>query len=1179
MIARFVLGRAGTGKTYQCLNEIRQVVLKEPDGPPLIFLVPEQATYQMDRALLAGLPGGASTRAQVMSFRRLTLQLLREMGGLDQRLIDDLGRQMLVRALLRRRRNELRLYRGDSIKPGLVSHLSHMLRELRQYCIVPEQLQQWLDALNNSGESDALLALKLQDIHLLYQDYLAKCGQDVFDTDDLPRLLIKAIQNSAWMTECMLWVDSFSDFTAQENLIIKAMLRRVTQATFSLAIDPKHLPVADESDPTRLFARAEITYGRLRDMLTEDTQVEVIGLPDKVPPPRFRNPELAHLEAALFPKAQPFAGGVPQSIRLIEAGSRRAEVDASALEILRLVREHNYHYRDIAVIVRDLARYHDLFEASFEDYGIPFFIDQRRSMAHHPLVELIRCAVRAVTDGWRYEHVVPYLRTGLTPVNVDVVDMLDNHAVEHGIQGEAWYSSEDWRFRRPAENDKEFTQAKKESIQLNADRHIAVEALKKFDERVRASQDEQGKVIVREVAEKVFQLLDELKVDQTLERWRREAETEKHLDLAAESVQVWDAVMDLLDELVSALDDEKFSLMEFAEIIEAGLASLSLALVPPAVDEVLIGSIERSRQPEIRAIFLLGVNEGLFPLVTDEDPILNDDDRSQSTGRRIDLGPTSEERFYQETYLGYIAFTRASERLWVSFPIADDQGRQLNPSPFIDRLRLGFPELKPVRIGTGHGPRPFEEVVTASDLAGGLAYRLRQPAQTSEWQRWLALYNRTREVKDVAKSLEKVLPALTYANRAKLEVVSAKSLFGDTLACTVSRLESFAACPFQHFVQYGLGLQPRREFRLDAMDLGNLYHGALKFFFDHTQDKPWTSLSVDEAERLISEGIALHAASLKNQILLTTARNRYIGDQARRKLALFVRALLEQAKHTEFRPVAAEVSFGLKADAMPPVELPLPGGRRLALHGRIDRIDVAEIAGETYLRTVDYKTGGKVLRLDDVYNGLALQLLVYLLAATRENAATDVQLKTPIAAAAFYSRLLREPTSIDHLSGAITPDSAEFFRAYQLRGVFRSDLVHALDTTPELSNWSNYYKMYLKKDGTLGYGSSSDDVNPAALIQLLELVKRHLVRLGTEILDGQIEVAPVENHGQTPCSYCDFRAVCRLEVPFNHSRVMETMKKDEMLARLQQSTDSGPVELRLADSGAEALPPARREKR
>jgi ATP-dependent helicase/nuclease subunit B len=1136
MVARFLLGRAGSGKTYRCLLEVTAEQERDPSGPPLLFLVPEQATYQMSRSLLSGLPGRASARAQVVSFSRLATQLIGEVGGLDRRRLDDLGRQMLIRSLLLGRERDLKLYRGASIKPGLVANLARLLHELRQYCVEPEQLGRGIEALR----ADSALARKLHDLHLLYSDYLKRCRSDVFDSDDVPRALAHAIGKSRWLDGARLWVDSFSDFTAQEFDLLQALFRRIKQPTIALSLDPGDLPPVDPSvDPARLFHRTEATYRQLCRLLPAGAEVQVVSLPDRNTPSRFTAPELAHLEACLFPAAEPYPLGAPQAVTLVEAADRRAEVDACARRILQLVREHDYRFRDVAVIVRDLQGYHDLVESSFDDYGIPYFIDQRRSMAHHPLVELIRCALRAVAEGWRYEHVLPYLRTGFPPVDASVVDRIDNHAVEHGIEGKAWYEDADWPFRASAAH-----AADRDVRRLNEQRKEAVAALRIFQEKLRPA----ARSEVRHVAVAIYGMLQELKAKETLESWRCEAERNGQLDLASEHVQAWDATIGLLDELVLTLGDEKFTLAEFTEVLEEGLASLALGLVPPAVDEVLVGSIERSRQPEIKAAFILGLNERQFPLVSGEDPILSDADRASLSECRIELGPTSEDRFHQETYLGYVAFTRASERLWASCTRAADKGKRLNPSSLFDRLRSVFPELTPLRIGARHQPCDLDAVLRPADLAGGLVHRLRLPDSKADLQQWLTLYDRTREFEPVKAVLKGVLPALAYDNSAHLQPDRALTLFGDPLEGTVSRLESFAQCPFRHFVRYGLRLEPRSPFRLDVMDLGNYYHAVLKHFVNRTQGRKWRDLTPDEAEHLVDEGIDREAPLLRNEILLSTARNRYVLEQCRRSMRLFVRSLLVQSRFTRFEPMHAEVAFGDDDGPVPAFELPLPSDRNLKLRGRIDRVDVATVNGQTLVRVVDYKSGGKTLRLDEVFHGLSLQLLAYLLAVT-EGAGAALQLNEPVAAAAFYSRLLCTPKRTDGPEQNDEPTGETFLKEFKMRGVFRSDVIGSLDTS-KLQGWSRFLQVYIANSGKVGHQDKSEAVEPAMMQRLLNMVRQHLIRLAQEIMQGRIDAAPIELRGQRPCRQCDFQAVCRFEAPYNQPRVLKTMKNSEVLSLL-----------------------------
>lgn len=1150
MRARFLLGGAGSGKTHRCLAEARDELARAPLGPPVLLFVPEQATYQVERALLEGLPGGATFRGAVLSFKRLAHRL--SIAGQDhqRRPIGDLGRQMLIRKILSRRASELALFSNSGLEPGLVAQLSQTILELRQYCVTTEQLREWLRRAND--QKDRVLYRKLSDLAILYQDYLDACANEVLDETELPERICQAIPTSSWLEGARLWVDGFSDFTRQELAILKSLFARVPEVTIALAMEagPDGAPLAP-ADRARLFAKAGETLERLRRELPGGTTEEYVSLPTGDAPPRFRSPDLLHVATRMFSNPVPWDGGRPRGVLWIEAANRRAEVTAAAAEIRRLVRDEGYRYRDISVIVRGLDEYAELVDAVFGDQGIPFFLDRRKGVAHHPLVELIRAAVNVVTDGWHYDHVLLYLRSGFMPIAPHWIDAIDNHAIEHGIRGDAWLDPKCWvRPSRQVEAnnpaDAEPSPGAEPSA-LDQARQKALAPLAAFSRRLDATQGPGGELCVREFAAALDEMLEALLVPDQLAKWSADAAGLGQLELAEEHSRVWDGVVELLDEMVAALGDDPCGRRELARVLEAGLSALTLGLVPPAIDEVLVGSIERSRQPEIRAAFLLGLNERIFPLVGDEDPILNDADRA-SLADDIELAPGSEQRFFQETYLGYIAFTRASDRLWISYATADEKGREMLPSPFIDRLRRCFPEWQPTRVSGDF--TSMEWISTPRDFAAGLVAALRAP-ETSTDQRatWLAAYEQARQIPRVAALLGRVLPSLTYANSAQLSPEISRELFGPDLSTSISRLETFAACPFQHFARYGLRLAARKPFRLDPLIEGNFAHEVLRIFLELSGDRPWCQLSLAEAEECIQQATAQVTATLRDRIFLDSARNRHVAHQIERDLRLFVKMLLAEARRSGFRPHAAELAFGADSP-LPPLEYDLPGGARLHLEGKIDRVDVACQNGVTHVRTIDYKSGKRAINYAELSHGLSLQLLIYLRAVLAH--ANQLNLEGARPAGAFYSRLTLPATKLPRRSREPSTTDEELFERLKLRGVISESAIDLLDSDLRTNKTTLFYQVKLRADGAVADRAKSDAIREPEMEALLALVENHVVRMGGQILAGEIGVAPFNLGGKSPCKHCDFQPVCRRE-RHDPERVLLTKNKLDLLADITSS--------------------------
>ena len=1135
MGVRFIIGSAGSGKSQHCLDEITREALAAPSGPPLILLVPEQATFQVEQALLGGGQLKGIMRAQVLSFQRLAWRVSLKAGGLALPPLSDLGKQMVLRALLERHREDLRLFHQVADKPGFIERVAGSIRELHSYRQGPESLRRQLELLENEGLGETSLGAKLHDLALVMGELQTYIQGRFTDPDEYLTVLAARLEESRLLEGAQVWVDGFNGFTPQELAVLGAVMRSARQVHLTLCIAPGQLYKAGgHHSPADLFHPVLATCDQLMQLAAESGVT--------VDPPlllteghRFRGaPELAHVERYLFRQSAPPWPDAPARIRLVEAQNRREEVAAAAREILRLVREEGLRYREIAVIARNLEAYGDLAATVFAEHGIPAFIDRRRTVAHHPLVELIRAALEVVVQDWSYGPVFRYLKTDLTGVSRTEIDLLENYVIEHGIRGRAWQQPDPWQFLRryTLEEDVVTPGPAQQALlqEIHRIRTRATAALLAFQRRIQC-RGRPGPT-VRELTAYLFQLLDDLKVARQLEAWKAEAEQRGDLETAREHEQVWTRVLELFDQIVEGLGDQALSPKVYLQVLSAGLDGLKLGLIPPGLDQVIVGTVERSRHAGVRATLILGATEKDFPPQPAEDAIFTDRERERLKKAGLDVGPTSLERLFQEQFLTYVTLTRGSDFLWISYPLADESGRATAPSPVIGRLRRLFPGLSPqpaVPVEPG-AAAALEMVTTPRQLAALVARALRHARSGyAIHPHWLDLYQWIASDAGLKKEGAPVLAAVGYEEwfrrrGAPLGRDLARLLYGDRLVTSVSRLEAFLACPFRHFAGYALRLQERAEFTVSAPEFGLFYHAALSLFVRElgAEGLQWSTLTPDEAMQRMNSIIDRLAPRLQSEILLSSPEHRYLLRVIRRTLQSSLDYLGEHVIHGEFRPVAVEVPFGEGTDGLPPVTVDLPGGEQVLLRGRIDRVDALEAPdGRWYVRVVDYKSSRRDLKLGEFYHGLALQLLLYLLAVVEGGEPLLPGTRVPAGALYFpvYDPLERVPAPIklDELRRLRR-------KRYQARGLVNDspEIIRAMDAAG-----LGLIPARLNKDGSVRKGSpvASQDQFRRLFDHLRQVVRA----CGEQVLQGEAAVAPFRLGQATACEYCPYRPVCQFD--------------------------------------------------
>ena len=1102
--ARFLLGPAGAGKTFRCLTEIRQSLLAEPDGPPLILLAPKQTTFQLERQLLADATLQGYTRLQILSFERLAKFVLASAGEPEPSLVSEDGRIMVLHALLARRRKELQIFHASAGLSGFARQLSLELRELQQRQVSPEMLRQ-LAAQADLSES---LRRKLHDLSVLLGDYLDWLQQrSLQDAECLLDLATAALKRAASPAPrfAALWLDGFADMTPPEMDLLAAVAARCDKVTlaFCLPAPPAQTPASWLSIWTGIGETFRQCLARFSGLLGARVTVEI--LERETARSRFSaNPVLRHLEEkwmrpADFPDDAGVATG--ESLRLAECLNPAAEAVLAAREILRFVRAGG-RFRETAVLLREMEGYHDHLRRVFSRYEIPFFLDRRRLVAHHPLAELTRSALRAAAFGWQHDDWFGALKTGLVASEEEDIDRLENEALAHGWKGEAWFAplppdsgNSDWADR-----------LRRKWIGPFADFRNLLSA-------------QQFRVDGPQLIQAARQLWRDLSVEKTLQAWSV-AEGPDH----AVHATIWQQMNQWLDDLGLAFAGAAMALRDWLPILEAGLARLSVGVIPPVLDQVLIGSIDRSRNPELKLALLLGVNETVFPATPPAGHLLVEADREELETHEVRLGHGRREFLSRERFLGYIACTRARERLVVTCARQDNDGGALNPSPFFAHLNRLFSKVPVEKFALPD----WREAEHLSELAGQLARAGDRAPVLSELLRRPAF----------ASLREQMASFACVTEPQTLEPEQAARLYGSALRTSVSRLEEFAACSFKFFVRSGLRAEERERFELDVRERGSFQHEVLARFHQGLQreNKRWRDITPAEARRRVQESVTELLPQFREGLLRASAPARFAARTVTESLQDFVAATVEWMSHYEFDPWAVELGFGIEGGPMPAWEIDLGRGRRLVFRGIIDRVDLCRAgrADEALAVVVDYKSSARKLDKIKMAHGLQLQLPAYLSVLRHLGDARKIFGVGRLAPAGVFYVNLRGQFEHGATRREILQEREQFRqRRYQHSGRFDLTALPYLDDRQ--ASEGTQFKFKLNANGEPD-ARNTDLMRPEAFAEMLDHVEAELVRMGGEIYGGAIGLNPFQKGSERACDKCQYQGICRFDPWVNSFR-------------------------------------------
>jgi len=1111
--ARFLLGPAGSGKTFRCLAEIRAALAQSPAGPPLILLAPKQATFQLERQLLAGAEIAGFTRLHILSFDRLAKFVFEKLNVAPPELLSAEGRIMVLRALLLRHADELKLFRGSARRAGFAQELGALLAELQQHQFTPARLRAFAGAKCLRRE----LGDKLHDLALLLETYSAWLREhELQDANCLLDFATAALRDedrtkSSKFKIDGLWLDGFAEMTPQELDLLAAAVSFCDRATLAFCLEDE--PAAEIS---RLSVWSAIgkTFQQCRANIAGQpgcaAEVEIIR---RVPRQnRFaEHSALQQLEKNWpRPVASEFAiSNLKPEISVAACANAEAEAAFAAREILKFIRDKSgkNRFRDCAVLVRQLDGYHQPLARAFRRHGIPFFLDRRESVAHHPLAELTRSALRTAAFDWRNDDWFAALKAGFSAVSEEKIDGLENAALAAGWRGKKW--------REP----------------LPDEIHEAVRRMifPPFEKFAAALARRQNQPDGRQLAGALRELWNDLRVGPQLQAWSDASPPAAQSTIHA---TVWDQMNSWLENLALAFSKEALPLRDWLPVLEAGLANLTVGVIPPALDEVLVGAIDRSRNPDLKFALVLGVNESIFPAAPGVPVILTNSDRDELEQARIVLGPNLFDQLARERYLGYIACTRACGRLALTFSRQSADGGTLNPSPFIAQLQRIFPPLAVEEFSADPDWRKAQHV---SELAGPL----------------VKIQNSKSEIQNLKSLLE--LPALAAlaenlgrlrepGGDERLSPALAGKIYGPVLKSSVSRLEEFAQCPFRFFVHSGLRANERKMFELDARERGSFQHEILKKFHDGlaAENQRWRDLAPDEARERIGRIAGELAPLYRDGLLHADDRSRFTARMLTAALQDFVGTLVTWLRgQYEFDPAKAEVGFGLDEPGLPAWKIDLGNHHQLALRGRIDRIDLCRDGDRSLAVVMDYKSGVRKLDKLLIEHGVQLQLPAYL-AALRTWPAAWFGAEKIVPAGVFYANLRGQFEGGGSRAEVLADTDAARKLAYRHSGRFDAGFLDKFDHR----HARDQFNYQLNKDG--GVRSNSTEAIPGKeFTALLDQVEEQLRSLGGQIFSGAAAVDPYRKGSAAACDFCDYRAACRID-PWTHPwRVLRAMEAKE----------------------------------
>lgn len=1128
MSIRYIFGRSGTGKSYYIYNEIGKL-LKENTDQKLILIVPEQFTLQAERELIekSSLPG--FIKVDVLSFTRLSDRVIESVGGVTRTHIDDQGKIMILRKVIDECENKLGIYRNVSKQPGFLNDFSVLMSRLKSYDITADVLK---DIEDNSKPG---FQNKIKDISIIYSEFCKYLEDRYIDTEDAINFLIQKIDSAKFLENAIIWIDGFDNFTPQMYRIIDKLIKKASMVTVSLTMDYMRNPCDKD-----LFSTFELCYNKLHTIAEKNNiEEKMINFrPSELK--ILKSPEICHIESELYSYPYKIYDKDIRNIQIFSAVNIYSEIENTASMIQKLVRQNGYRWRDIEVVCNDADSYSNIIRSVFNEYNIPYFWDWKRPIMNNPIIQFILYSLRIIVRNYRYEDVFGMLKTGFSDVSDDTVNILENYVLQFGILGNRWnydfkYGNDEYDIEK-----------------LNSARKTIIDPLKKLEKKMKESADAEN------YTKALYEYIEEINIHDKVEDIIDKMRENGRYDVVSFDTQIWNKVIAIFDQVVEMLGKDeksdkgiKISIKEYLKILESGFESIKLGIIPTTVDEILIGDVDRSKTHDIKALLVIGCNDGIIPKDLSDDNLLSDEDYKELQQKGIYLGSDIDTISSQSKFKIYQTFTKPSDFLWISYSMADIEGKSLRPSILIERMKKLFKNIEINSDIVQDAGKQIGLVETPESAFKYMTQNLRDFADGSEiddvwWSIYKWLYNDTRW----DKMRNTVIEGFGYDNSmSTIGKKNAQRLYGNPLRTSVSRIERFIDCPFSHFIQYGLKPKERKVFSFEAPDIGELFHSSIELFIDRLQQQKIDLRNIrrDECDIITDSVTDQLVNDYNNGILLSSNRYKYMVRKLKRINRRAVWTLSQQFRKGSFKIADHEVVFGRKGK-LPAIEVDLPDMDKVYIEGRIDRVDVFDDGKDLYVKIIDYKSGNEDLNLSDVYNGLKLQLIVYLYAAI--NAARKAEQKNVKPAGIFYFKI--DDPLIDTSDKLIEKIEHEITKKLKMNGIALKDVNIVKQLDNNIAGYSEIIPAAVKSDGT--FYSNSSVLSEEAFSNLLEHVRSLILRTMEEMINGKIDISPVKVEDKTPCGYCIYSSICQFDSKFdgNCYNKINRIPKEQIISELDE---------------------------
>lgn len=1080
-----IKGRAGSGKTAWVREKIKGIIEAGENKP--LLLVPDQFSFENERSLLSLLGAKNMKKVDVFSFPRLATYNLDAKILQGKMFADDGVRMAYMSEALSSLQDNLKVFSKVRHNVSGLQSFIDLNKELESCAISSDEIETIVENMK-----PCLLKDKLNEINLIIEAYNALLHRSYFDDTECLKFFNEFAEETGYFKNKIIFLDSFKTFSAQELICVGIALSQAKDVYITFCTDN----YSKDDSPFNYIKKVEERIRR--EAASRGIEVKVEKLERNKSNVKT---SISHIEKNIYCDEIEIKENETDGVTILKCRDITDECNTVALEIKKLVRSGKYRCRDIAVVERSEDKYKRVMCDVLKRYGVPVFEDCRRPLSFETLFIHITSALECISDGFKTENVMRYLKTGLSGILFSDVAELEKYVLIWNITGNAWLN--DFTMHPDGFGKEIDDNAKLQIEKLNNIRKKAILPLFKL------KKDCDG-VSGVEISKLVYKFLIDTKVDDNLYNLSCTLNEDGLPVEALQKENSWDALIEILDTIAEITKDKYYTLKRWFELFSILVFSKDIGEIPQGLDEVKIGSADRIRTENIKVVFLMGVNKNEFPRVSTVGGLLSDADRRVLTSLDLEIRPPLEETIDEEKFIAYCMLTAPSEELYLSYREISEDSATNGPSEIIEQIIEFLPQVKVISSDEIPDSEKIESEFSAFFTLAKMYNENTVLRQT--------LYEYFRNKPQYMGRLD----SISYAKNGKKgefkNPENSKRLFGENIGVSASKLESFYKCSFSFLCRYGLRIEALKPAELKPTDSGIIIHGVLEEVLKTYKDGEFLKIPEEELRNFISEYLKDYLEKKMGGFEDKSNRFMYLYNRMIDTLMLIFERLKNEFSAIAFNPVDFELSIG---DKIPKYTLPLSDGNKISITGSVDRVDLFEKDGIKYLRVIDYKSGEKEFKLSNLFDGINLQMVLYLMAITKNG--KDYYGET-VPAGVLY---LPSRIGLDKYLSLRDP-SAENVQAQKRVSGKLSGMV--LDSPVVINAMGgDIFPDYLPVSYTKKGAASGNIYSQKHFDKLSELIDGKIVGMGETLHSGKFDVLPTGEAKKLPCTYCEYRSVCGYE--------------------------------------------------